>query len=71
MTNPVIHNPRSVIVGGSISISSPLTLTTTQASISVPHITHAATAVPEADTYLMLLAGLGLIGAIVARRSAR
>lgn len=71
MTNQVIHTPRSVIVGGSISISSPITLTTTQESISVPHITLAATAVPEADTYLMLLAGLGLIGATVARRSAR
>ncbi|HSH98125.1 MAG TPA: PEP-CTERM sorting domain-containing protein [Methyloradius sp.] len=71
MINRVINTPGSLIVGGSISIGSPLILTTTGPSISVTHITLAATAVPEADTYLMLLAGWGLVGATVARRSAR
>ncbi|HSH87466.1 MAG TPA: PEP-CTERM sorting domain-containing protein [Methylophilus sp.] len=71
MINRVINTPGSLIVGGSISIGSPLILTTTGPSISVTQITLAATAVPEADTYLMLLAGWGLVGATVARRSAR
>ena len=50
-----------------------ITISNTNGSIEVDHIQYGqmAAAVPEPETYAMLLAGLGLMGAVVRRRSAK
>jgi filamentous hemagglutinin family protein len=54
--------------GGSIQVISPGGLVLSGASIEQPRTFLSASTVPEADTYAMVLAGLGLIGAIIRRR---
>lgn len=56
--------------GGSIQLTSPGGLVITGSTMPDARFSLSASAVPEADTYAMLLTGLGLIGAIVARRKA-
>lgn len=57
------------ISGGTIQLISPGGLVLSGSSIQQPHILLSASTVPEVDAYSMVLAGLGLIGAIIRRRS--
>ena len=58
-----------IITGGNIALDSPISLGTAGSTLLGPRISLAASAIPEAETYSMLLAGLGVIGAIIRRRS--
>lgn len=73
--NRVNGNRVSIINGinnaGSIQLRSPGGLVISGSTIPDTRISLSASAVPEANTYAMLLTGLGLIGAIVRRRQAK
>jgi hypothetical protein len=60
-----------LINGGDIKLTSPGSIVLSGSAIPDTRISLSASAVPEAETYLLLLAGLGLIGAIIRRRKAQ
>lgn len=54
--------------GGSLQLISPGGLVISGSTIPETRISLSASAIPEAETYSLLLAGLGLIGIIIRRR---
>lgn len=60
-----------LINGGEIKLTSPGNIVLSGSAIPDTRISLSASAVPEAETYSLLLAGLGLIGAIIRRRRAK
>lgn len=75
VSNRVNGNSASLISGinngGSLQLRSPGGLVISDSTIPGTRISLSASAVPEAETYSLLLAGLGLIGAIVRRHKAK
>ena len=60
-----------LINGGNIKLTSPGSIVLSGSAIPDTRISLSASAVPEAETYSLLLAGVGLIGAIIRRRKAQ
>jgi hypothetical protein len=57
-----------LIYAGNIKLTSPGSIVLSGSATPDTRISLSASAVPEVETYSMLLAGLGLIGAIIRRR---
>lgn len=60
-----------LINGGDIKLTSPGRIVLSGSATPDTSLSLSASAVPEAETYSLLLAGLGLIGAIIRRRKAK